>query len=295
MQDCTKYLCEAEAFSVPSFAVSDQERKVVVPALCKRDGQTHMSSSSNIEGGWFSESEVLWPGQKFSLQVAKSADDELKVLFDGKSAFQSVLVFESTTYGRVLVLDGVIQLTERDEHAYQEMIAHIPLFSHPNPRTVLIVGGGDGGVLREVCRHDSVEIVDMCEIDAEVVRVAKEFFSESTATSFGDPRLNLVHDDAAEFIKREGHRMYDVIIVDSSDPVGPAESLFKPEFYLAMSTALSKGGVICTQGECMWLHLPLICDVITSCCDLFPTVEYAFTTIPSCKGYSYTPTDIHPS
>ena len=102
-----------------------------------------------IKEGWFSESEVMWPGQAMSLKVEE-------VLYEGRSDFQDVLVFKSATYGKVLVLDGVIQLTERDEHAYQEMIAQIPLHCHPDPKSVLIVGGGDGGVLREVCRHSRV-------------------------------------------------------------------------------------------------------------------------------------------
>mmetsp|Transcript_18794 Transcript_18794/g.43736 ORF Transcript_18794/g.43736 Transcript_18794/m.43736 type:complete len:331 (+) Transcript_18794:87-1079(+) len=232
--------------------------------------------AENVENGWFSESEVMWPGQKFSLQVKPEG-----ILFQGKSKFQDILVFESTNYGKVLVLDGVIQLTERDEFAYQEMITHLPMFACARPRTVLIVGGGDGGVLREVVRHDCVEKIDMCEIDELVVECAKKYFPETMATSFDDPRLNLLFEDAAAYIAKENHNMYDVIIVDSSDPVGPAETLFQPEFYEKMAAALNPGGVICTQGECMWLHLDLITSVLTSCCDIFPTVEYAYTTIPT--------------
>jgi len=111
-------------------------------------------AAASIQNGWFSEKEEpsLWPGQRFSLKVAKE-------LHTSKSAFQDIQVFDSTDYGRVLVLDGAIQLTERDEFAYQEMIAHLPIFAHPNPKKVLIVGGGDGGVAREVCRHKGVENV----------------------------------------------------------------------------------------------------------------------------------------
>lgn len=229
--------------------------------------------------------------------MATDEANKPKVLYQGKSDFQDILVFESSecgstpntcsgqhacilrvheaaplmhldrgplcslanerqppprpfcsllSYGRVLVLDGVIQLTERDEFAYQEMITHLPMFAHPTPRRVLIVGGGDGGVLREVVRHSTVVKIDMCEIDAEVVRVAKEFFGNSTATGFSDPRLTLIHDDAAKYVA-EADQKYDIIIVDSSDPVGPAESLFKPEFYEAMASALAPGGIISTQ------------------------------------------------
>ena len=241
----------------------------------------------------------MWPGQRFSLKVTK-------VLYHERSEFQDVLVFESETYGKVLVLDGVIQLTERDEFAYQEMITHLPLFSHPEPKRVLIVGGGDGGVLREVARHACVETIDMCEIDRGVVAVAKDF-GFCTATAFDDARLTLVYADAAVYLKTivqgadagadvanpaiaaalarrsadGGWPGYDVIICDSSDPVGPAESLFAPAFYDSMRAALAPGGCVCTQGECMWLHLPLISNVLTACRSLFPTVEYAYTCVPT--------------
>jgi spermidine synthase len=233
------------------------------------------SAQLYIKDGWFNEKEVLWPGQKFCLQVKE-------VILNAKSSFQDIIVFDSTHYGRVLILDGVIQLTERDEHAYQEMIAHIPLFAHACPKRVLIIGAGDGGVLREVCRHACVETIHMCEIDQGVVEVSKEFFSTSTATHFGDNRLTLIFDDAAQFIKtdpRAGN--YDVIICDSSDPVGPAESLFEPAFFESMAKVLAPGGVFSTQGECQWLHLDLIKPTLDANRKIFADVKYAFTHIPS--------------
>lgn len=145
---------------------------------------------------------------------------------------------------------------------------------------VLIVGGGDGGVLREVCRHACVTSVTMCEIDRMVVDVAKKYFSDVTATSFDDPRVQLVFDDAAKFVETRP-ATYDVVIVDSSDPVGPAETLFTSTFYAALKRALRPGGIICNQGECQWLHLDLIAKVLGDCGAAFPTVEYAFTTIPT--------------
>ncbi|CAK9184554.1 unnamed protein product [Ilex paraguariensis] len=120
---------------------------------------------SSIIPGWFSEISPMWPGEAHSLKVEK-------ILFQGNSDYQKVLVFQSSTYGKVLVLDGVIQLTERDECSYQEMITHLPLCSIPNPKKVLVIGGGDGGVLREVSRHSSVEQIDICEIDNMVVDVS---------------------------------------------------------------------------------------------------------------------------
>ncbi|KAJ0410759.1 hypothetical protein ATCC90586_001388 [Pythium insidiosum] len=223
---------------------------------------------------WFSEKEALWPGQKFSLEMEE-------VLFQGKSDFQDVLVFKSSTYGNVLVLDGVIQCTERDEFSYQEMITHLPMFSHAEPKSVLIVGGGDFGVLREVAKHDTVEKIVMCEIDPMVCEVSKKFFPNSLATTFNDPRLTLLHADAAAYLRDNTTEKFDVIIVDSSDPVGPAEVLFRAEFYENMKKSLSPGGIVCTQGECLWLHLDIITQVLTRCHAFFPTVQYAFTTIPT--------------
>jgi len=227
----------------------------------------------SVSDSWFGEKEVMWPGQRFSLKVEK-------ILFEGKSPFQDILVFDSSTYGRVLVLDGVIQLTERDECAYQEMIVNLPMMSHPQPRNVLIIGGGDGGVLREVCRHESVESVVMCEIDEMVVELSKKYFSTSTATAYSDPRLTLKFEDAAKFIKSFTNT-FDVIITDSSDPVGPANTLFTQEFYADLKRSLRPGGVLCCQGECMWLHLELISSVMEGCRKIFPKVEYAYTSIPS--------------
>jgi len=229
--------------------------------------------SGKVENGWFAEKEVLWPGQAMTLKVNK-------VLFEGKSDFQDLLVFESANYGNVLVLDGVIQLTTRDEFAYQEMITHLPLFSHPCPRSVLIVGGGDGGVLREVCRHSCVEQITMCEIDPMVVHVAKQYFKDVTATSFNDRRLQLLHMDAAKFVRGKADA-FDVIIVDSSDPVGPAETLFEQSFYEGLKHSLKPGGIVCTQGECIWLHLDIIDKSLDACHRCFDEVDYAYTTIPT--------------
>eukprot|EP00947_MAST-08B_sp_MAST-8B-sp1_P004289 g4289.t1 len=224
--------------------------------------------------GWFSEKEAMWPGQRFGLKVKQ-------VLFEGRTKFQHVLIFDSETYGRVLVLDGVIQLTERDEHAYQEMITHVPLFSHANPERVLVIGGGDGGVVREVARHACVKTIVQCEIDGEVLELAKQFFAGSTATAYDDPRLQLNIEDAAKFVPTQVDAPYDVIIVDSSDPVGPAEVLFKDEFYDSLRTILKPGGIICNQGECVWLHLPLIKGVLDHCAATFAEARYFYTTVPT--------------
>ena len=158
-------------------------------------------------------------------------------------------------------------------------MAHLPLYSHPNPRKVLVIGGGDGGVIREVARHPSVTEIVICELDAEVITASKTYLP-SMAVGFDDPRVRVEIMDGAKFME-ENIGTFDVIITDSSDPVGPASVLFETPFYKAMHDSLRPGGIVCTQGECLWLHLDLIRPLISAITPLFRTVEYAYTTIPS--------------
>lgn len=225
-----------------------------------------------IIDGWFHERGELWPGQAMSLKVKK-------VLDHFRSDFQDILVFESENHGNVLVLDGVIQVTERDEFSYQEMITHIPMFAHPNPKKVLVIGGGDGGVLREVAKHPGVEEIVECEIDEGVITVSKKYLP-TLAKGYDDPRVTVQIMDGAKFMD-ENQDSFDVIITDSSDPIGPASVLFETPFYNAMYKSLRDGGIVCTQGECMWLHLHLIKPLVDSIGKTFSSVEYAYTTIPS--------------
>ncbi|CAN8072392.1 unnamed protein product [Agarophyton chilense] len=226
----------------------------------------------NIKDGWFIERNSLWPGQAMSLEVEK-------VIEHCKSKYQDILVFKSKSYGNVLVLDGVIQCTERDEFAYHEMIVHIPLFSHPNPEKVLIIGGGDGGAMREVLKHPVVKKVVQCEIDEKVMELAKKYLP-TLSSSYGNDRSEVLIKDGLEFMK-DKEEEFDVIITDSSDPIGPAKALFSMAYYEAMHRSLKPGGLICAQGECMWLHASLIQPLIWSCRRLYAVVEYAYTTIPT--------------
>ena len=228
--------------------------------------------SNLIIDGWFHERGPLWPGQSFALKIKE-------ILYHKQSQFQDVLVFESESYGRVLVLDGVIQVTERDELSYQEMMAHLPLYAHPDPKRVLVIGGGDGGVLREIARHTSVTEIVICELDPDVISVAKKYLP-FVAKGFEDPRVKVHIMDGALFMK-ENQSAFDIIITDSSDPVGPACVLFETPFYKAMHDSLRDGGIICTQGECVWLHVDLIQRLVKAITPLFRTVEYAYCTIPS--------------
>ncbi|KAJ5161658.1 spermidine synthase [Penicillium capsulatum] len=223
--------------------------------------------------GWFSEQSNMWPGQAMNLKVNQ-------ILHHEKSDYQDVLVFESSDYGTVLVLDNVIQCTERDEFSYQEMITHLAMNAHPNPKKVLVIGGGDGGVLREVVKHESVEEAILCDIDEAVIRVSKKYLP-GMSIGFQHPNAKTHVGDGFEFLKNRQNE-FDVIITDSSDPEGPAESLFQKPYFELLRDALRDGGVITTQGsENQWLHLSLIADLKKACKEVFPVAEYAYTTIPT--------------
>ncbi|KAF2757712.1 spermine synthase [Pseudovirgaria hyperparasitica] len=226
-----------------------------------------------IKDGWFREISDMWPGQAMTLKVEK-------VLHHEKSKYQDVLLFKSTDYGTVLVLDNVIQCTERDEFSYQEMITHLAMNAHPNPENVLIIGGGDGGVLREVVKHSCVKTATLCDIDEAVIRLSKQYLPDM-AVGFEHPKSKTIVGDGFAFMAEHTNE-FDVIITDSSDPEGPAEALFQKPYFELLNNALKDGGVITTQGsENQWLHMPLITGLKKSCKEVFPTVEYAYTTIPT--------------
>ncbi|CAI0546708.1 unnamed protein product [Linum tenue] len=272
-----------------------QKPITTVPACCLKARASSAAAEldakchSTVVSGWFSESQScsgkdgrkvvyfnnpMWPGEAHSLEVEE-------ILYEGKSDYQEVLVFQSSSYGKVLVLDGIVQLTEKDECAYQEMIAHLPLCSIPSPKAVLVVGGGDGGVLREISRHTSVETIDICEIDKMVIDVSKKFFPE-LSIGFEDPRVHLHVGDAVEFLQHTAKGKYDAIIVDSSDPVGPAQELVEKPFFETIARALRPGGVLCNMAESMWLHTHLIEDMISICRETFKgSVHYAWASVPT--------------
>ncbi|KAG5558789.1 hypothetical protein RHGRI_008668 [Rhododendron griersonianum] len=284
--------------------------KAIIPSCCLKarasDPEVDAKCHSTVVSGWFSEplsstgiifnflssayarkagkrvyfNNPMWPGEAHSLEVER-------ILYKEKSEYQEILVFESSTYGKVLVLDGIVQLTEKDECAYQEMIAHLPLCSIQSPKTVmstswvLVVGGGDGGVLREISRHTSVELIDICEIDKMVIDVSKKFFPE-LSMGFEDPRVQLHIGDAIEFLRCAPEGKYDAVIVDSSDPVGPAQELVEKPFFETIARALRPGGVLCNMAESMWLHTHLIQDMISICRETFKgSVHYAWTSVPT--------------
>lgn len=189
---------------------------------------------------WFLE--ASFPG------VRRCKKDSFRVereIFKGKSRYQDIYIFESPGFGAMLALDGIIQFSESDEFIYHEVISHIPLFTHPAPRKLLVVGGGDGGVLRESLKHPLREAY-FVEIDRKIVEVCRKYLPFVSRGSFDDPRVKIVFDDGKKFIK--GYRDYfDVIVVDSTDPVGPGKVLFELDFYRMVYDALSSRGVAIFQ------------------------------------------------
>jgi spermidine synthase len=170
------------------------------------------------------------------------------VLFSGKSDFQKVEVVQTKHHGRMLLNDGCVMLSERDEFVYHEMMAHVALFTHPNPKKVLIIGGGDGGTAREVLRHPSVQKCDMVEIDDMVVDACREHLPVTAVGMQESPRFKLYIEDGLKFV-RETKETYDVVLVDSTDPVGPAQPLFGPDFYQDIFKILAADGLVLSQAE----------------------------------------------
>ncbi|SDU15959.1 spermidine synthase [Desulfobacula phenolica] len=217
----------------------------------------------------------MWPGIALSLEIEE-------VLYSNKSKFQQIDLYQTRNHGKMLVLDGIIQLTQSDEFAYQEMLAHVPLFAHPNPENVLVIGGGDGGVLREIARHACVKTIDFCEIDEEVIKVSKEFLPDM-ACGFDDPRVRVHIGDGNAYL-REQKNKYDVIIVDSSDPIGPGEALFERPFYENLKAALRQNGIIATQGESFFMHKECVANLVKITKELFEVQAYSYILVPTYPG-----------
>lgn len=195
------------------------------------------------------------------------------------TAYQELMVVDTLEYGRMLCLDGTVQTTERDEFVYHEMIAHIPLNAHPNPRRVLIVGGGDGGTLREVTRHPEVAEAVQVEIDEGVVEASRRFLP-TLAAGFLDPRVQLIIGDGIKHV-RDSEGLYDCIIIDSTDPVGPATGLFSADFYRSCHRALAHDGILVAQSESPFLHGELITSIQAGMRESFPLVHLYLAAVPT--------------
>jgi len=205
-------------------------------------------------------------------------------LFSKKSPFQQVDIYQTADHGRLLVHDGAVMATERDEFIYHDMITHVPLFTHPNPKNVLIIGGGDGGTAREVLRHPTVQKVIMVEIDPVVVDAAREWLPQ-TSKEFSNPKLKIEIADGVEFVKKTKEK-FDVVIVDSSDPIGPATPLFNIDFYRDVHSCLTDDGIVVSQCESPHYHKEMQGKVLSILHDLFPMVHlYTYTNLTYPGGY----------
>ncbi|KAI5954330.1 SPE4 [Candida jiufengensis] len=226
---------------------------------------------------WFYEkSKESFPGQAFGLEISE-------VLYHTKTEYQDILIFKSKFFGNVLILNGIIQCTEKDEFAYQELITHVPIMSHPNPKKVLVIGGGDCGVIRELIKHvedGTVESITMVEIDDMVIKLSTKYLPEM-AKYHNHPNLKLIIDDGFKFL-RETKEKFDIIITDSSDPEGPAEEFFQINYFKLLKNSLNSGGIVIMQSsENIWLNLKYLKNLIKKSKMVFKNVNYCQCYMPS--------------
>jgi spermidine synthase len=201
-----------------------------------------------------------------------------------KSDFQDIAIFESTSHGRVMVLDGVIQITEADEFVYQEMLTHVPLLAHGAAENVLIIGAGDGGVLRRVLQHDTVKRAVMVEIDGEVIRLSKEFLPRIAGDAWSDKRAQVIVGDGIDYVQRAPDGSFDVIIVDSTDPIGVGEVLFTDAFYHNCARILTSRGLIVNQCGVPFMQADELRETSARRRRFFPHVTAYVAAVPTYVG-----------
>ncbi|WP_309868521.1 polyamine aminopropyltransferase [Desmospora profundinema] len=240
---------------------------------------------------WDGEHWLFDPEDRFGFRATWKVN---RVLAKADSDFQEVAVIETEGFGKALVLDGVVQTTEKDGFIYNEMITHIPLAAHPKPADVCIIGGGDGGAAREALKYP-VQSVDMVEIDPKVVEFSRRYLPEVAGDGEPDPRLRFVYEDGTRFVKKRA-QAYDVIVVDSSDPVGPAAVLFEKPFYQDAKQVLKEGGILVCQSESPIFHPDVLKRVHHTLGELFPVVRTYLAAIPTYPGgvWSFTLASLGP-
>jgi spermidine synthase len=210
-----------------------------------------------------------------------------RLLHEVRTEHQHLVIFENSRMGRVMALDGVIQTTEADEFIYHEMLTHVPILAHGAVKSVLIIGGGDGGMLREVRKHSDIERITMVEIDGTVVEMCKEFLPNHSKGAYEDPRLNLVIDDGMRFVATTEEK-FDVIISDSTDPIGPGEVLFSENFYQACRRCLNDGGVLVTQNGTPFMQLGEVQNTASRMNGLFADWHFYQAAVPTYIGGAMT-------
>ena len=222
----------------------------------------------------------LWYTEKHSDNVGITIKIT-KTLFSGKSDFQQLDIVETLEFGRMMLLDGLVMVTERDEFIYHDMITHPALFTHPNPKKVLVIGGGDGGTIREIMKHPKVELAVLCEIDGLVIEKSVEFLPSMAAEIDGsNPRVKLHVDDGLAYI-RDHQNEFDVILVDSTDPIGPAVGLFEESFYRLVFSSLKSDGIMIAQSESPFYHAEIQKSMYQNLRAVFPIVEMYQAFIPT--------------
>ena len=204
------------------------------------------------------------------------------VLYSAKTEYQTIDILETQGLGKVLLLDGLVMTTERDEFFYHEMISHIPMNSHPNPERVLVIGGGDGGTVREVLKHDTVKEVVLCEIDGMVIDACKKYLP-SIAGMLDDERVNIQVRDGIDYISQQ-EDAFDIILIDSTDPMGPGEGLFTEEFYLNVNKALKEGGIMSAQSDSPFVNQRQMKMMYPLLRKAFPKVNTFLGPIPTYPG-----------
>jgi spermidine synthase len=202
-----------------------------------------------------------------------------RTLHTEQTPFQKLDMVETEQFGNMLILDGMVMTTQKDEFVYHEMVAHVPLFTHPNPENVLVVGGGDGGVIREVLKHPSVKKATLVEIDGKVIECSKKYLPE-IAGKLDDPRVEVKVDDGFMHIAKSENE-YDVIMVDSTEPVGPAVNLFTKGFYAGIAKALKEDGIFVAQTDNPWFKADLIRNVYRDVREIFPITRLYTANIPT--------------
>ena len=205
------------------------------------------------------------------------------ILFSQQSPFQKVEILDTdSTLGKILTLDDLMMTSEGDEYFYHEMIAHIPMINHKEPKNILVIGGGDGGTVREVLKHDTVEKVVLCEIDGMVIEACKEFLP-AISEDLDDPRVKVLVQDAIEYIKDKKDE-FDIVLIDSADPMGPGEGLFTEEFYINVKKSLKKGGIVAAQSESPVVNKVEIKKMYTLLKKVFPITSTYTSPIPTYPG-----------
>lgn len=206
-----------------------------------------------------------------------------EVLFSRQSQFQKVEIIDSdSALGKILTLDDLMMTTEGDEYFYHEMISHIPMMSHKCPKSVLVIGGGDGGTVREVLKHDTVEKVVLCEIDGMVIDACKKYLP-TIAGKLDDPKVEILVEDAIEYIKNKENE-FDIVLIDSTDPMGPGEGLFTEEFYTNVKKSLKQGGIVAAQSESPVVNKEEIKKMYTLLKKVFPITSTYTSPIPTYPG-----------